>query len=160
MKTILFIDRKWQSSVTACVRVHYEDGSLRHYLQGRYGVSALPEIHYDGAQPYRVGAWKRYWHLPGKQGLKVEVLGFETFNAQRNDSGAIRKRYQSQQKIFSQLRLLPSPVGLIELKFETVFAGAKDSQAGQTKAQFFVDRGGLRDTLESLSCLSNDYGRC
>lgn len=43
MKTILFIDRKWQSSVTAYVRVHYEDGSLRHYLQGRYGGSATSE---------------------------------------------------------------------------------------------------------------------
>jgi len=86
MKTILFIDKKWQSSVTAYVRVHYEDGSLRHYLQGRYGGSALSESDYDEAKPYRPDAWKRYWHLPGKQGLRAEVLGFETFNAQRNDS--------------------------------------------------------------------------
>jgi hypothetical protein len=27
---------------------------------------------------------------------------------------------------------------MVELKFETVFTGAKDSQARQTKAQFFV----------------------
>ena len=91
MKTILFIDKKWQSSVTAYVRVHYEDGSLRYYLQGRYGGSALSESDYDEAKSYQSSAWKRYWHLPGKQGSKVEVLGFETFNAQRNDSGAIRK---------------------------------------------------------------------
>ena len=56
-------------------------------------------------------------------------------------------------------RELPSPMGLIELKLETVFSGAKDSQARQTKAQLFVDRGGLRDILELLSCLSNDHGR-
>lgn len=85
MKTILFIDKKWQSSVTAYVRVHYEDRSLRHYLQGRYGGSALTESDYDEAKPYRAGAWKRYWQSLGKQGLRVEVLGFETFNAQRND---------------------------------------------------------------------------
>ncbi len=56
-------------------------------------------------------------------------------------------------------RELPSPMGMFELKFETVFAGAKEPQARQTKAQFFVDRGGLRDFLELLLCLSNDHGR-
>jgi len=91
MKTILFIDKKWQSSVTAYVRVHYEDGSLRHYLQGRYGGSALTESDYDEAKPYQPSAWKRHWLLPGKQGLRVEVLGFETFNAQRNDPEVSQK---------------------------------------------------------------------
>jgi hypothetical protein len=51
IKTILFIDKKWQSSVTAYVRVHDESGSLRHYLQGRYGGSALTESDYDEAKP-------------------------------------------------------------------------------------------------------------
>jgi hypothetical protein len=81
MKTILFIDKKWQSSVTAYVRVHYEDGSLRHYLQGRYGGSALTKSDYDEAKPYRAGAWKRYWHLPEKKGLKVEVTRLDDVNA-------------------------------------------------------------------------------
>ena len=81
MKTILFIDKKWQSSVTAYVRVHYEDGSLRYYLQGRYGGSALSESDYDEAKPYRAGAWKRYWHLPEKKGLKVEVTRLDGVNA-------------------------------------------------------------------------------
>ncbi len=74
MKTIIFIDKKWQSSVTACVRVYYEDGSRQHYLQGRYGGSALTETDYDEAKPYRAGAWKRYRQLPEKQGLRVEVI--------------------------------------------------------------------------------------
>ena len=33
---------------------------------------------------------------------------------------------------------LSTPADMVELKFETVFTGAKDSQARQTKAQFFV----------------------
>ena len=81
MTTILFIEKKWQSSVTACVRVHYEDGSLRHYVQGRYGGSALTESDYDEAKPYRAGAWKRYWRLPEKKGLKVEVTRLDGINA-------------------------------------------------------------------------------
>jgi len=85
MKTILFIDRKWQSSVTACVRVHYEDGSLRHYLQGRYGGSALTESDYDEAKPYRADAWKRYWHLPEKEGLKIEVIRLGGVNSQGSE---------------------------------------------------------------------------
>ncbi len=32
----------------------------------------------------------------------------------------------------------------IELKFDTVFAGAKDPKARQTKAQFFIDRDQLQ----------------
>ena len=81
MKTILFIDKKWQSSVTACVRVHYEDGSLRHYLQGRYGGAALTKNDYDEAKPYRASAWKRYRQLPEKLGLRVEVIRFDEVNA-------------------------------------------------------------------------------
>jgi hypothetical protein len=81
MKTILFIDKKWQSSVTAYVRVHYKDGSFRHYVQGRYGGGPLTESAYDEAKPYQADAWKRYWHLLGKQGLKVEVIPFDDNNA-------------------------------------------------------------------------------
>ena len=81
MTTILFIDKKWQSSVTACVRVHYEDGSLRHYLQGRYGGAALTKNDYDEAKPYRASAWKRYRQLPEKLGLKVEVIRLGEVNA-------------------------------------------------------------------------------
>ena len=81
MKKILFIDKKWQSSVTACVRVHYEDGSLRHYLQGRYGGSALTKSDYDEAKPYRAGAWTRYRQVPEKLGLGFEVIRLDEINA-------------------------------------------------------------------------------
>ena len=74
MKTILFIDKKWQSSITAYVRVQYEDGSRRHYVEGRYGGSALTESAYAEAKPHQPDAWNRYWYLPGKQALKVEVI--------------------------------------------------------------------------------------
>ncbi len=89
MKKLLFIDKKWKSSVTACVRIHYEDGSLRHYLQGRYGGSALTKSNYDEAKPYRAGAWKRYRQLPEKQGLRVEVIRLDEVNAL--ESGTITK---------------------------------------------------------------------
>ena len=48
------------------------------------------------------------------------------------------------------VRELRSPAGTVELKFETVFAGAKDAQARQTKAQFFVDRDGLQSIQKAL----------
>ena len=48
------------------------------------------------------------------------------------------------------VRELCSPAGRVELKFETVFAGAKDAQARQTKAQFFVDRDGLQSIQDAL----------
>lgn len=48
------------------------------------------------------------------------------------------------------VREIRSPAGTVELKFETVFAGAKDAQARQTKAQFFVDLGGLPSIQEAL----------
>ena len=74
MKTSFFIDKKWQSSVTAFVRVHYADGSFRHYVQGRYGGSALTERDYDAARPYKAEAWKRYWQLPRELGVSFEVI--------------------------------------------------------------------------------------
>lgn len=48
------------------------------------------------------------------------------------------------------VRELRSPAGTFELKFETVFAGAKDAQARQAKAQFFVDRNGLQKIQTAL----------
>ena len=51
------------------------------------------------------------------------------------------------------VRELRSPAGTVELKFETVFAGAKDAQARQTKAQFFVDQDGLQSIQKALLSL-------
>ena len=51
------------------------------------------------------------------------------------------------------VRELRSPAGTVELKFETVFAGAKDAQARQTKAQFFVDQDGLHSIQKALLSL-------
>jgi hypothetical protein len=42
------------------------------------------------------------------------------------------------------VRELEMPNNKVELKFETVFAGAKDTEARQTKAQFFIDRDNLK----------------
>ena len=42
------------------------------------------------------------------------------------------------------VRELETPNNMVELKFETVFAGAKDPEARQTKAQFFIDRDDLK----------------
>ena len=86
MKTILFIDKKWRSSVTAYVRVHYEAGSLRHYLQGRYGGSALTKSDYDEAKPYRAGAWRRYRQLPEKLGLGFEVIRLDEISALESET--------------------------------------------------------------------------
>ena len=51
------------------------------------------------------------------------------------------------------VRELRSPAGTVELKFETVFAGARDAQARQTKAQFFVDQDGLQSIQKALLSL-------
>ena len=51
------------------------------------------------------------------------------------------------------VRELRSLAGTVELKFETVFAGAKDAQARQTKAQFFVDQDGLQSIQKALLSL-------
>ena len=48
------------------------------------------------------------------------------------------------------VRELGSPAGTVELKFETVFTGAKDAQARQTQAQFFVDRDSLQGIEKAL----------
>ncbi len=86
MKAILFIDKKCQSSVTAYVRVHYKDGSFRHYVQGRYGGAALTQSAYDEAKPYKADGWKRYWHSIGTQGLRVEVMPFDEISGLESKS--------------------------------------------------------------------------
>lgn len=52
------------------------------------------------------------------------------------------------------VRELRSPAGTVELKFETVFAGAKDTQARQTKAQFFINQKELADIFAALKSVS------
>ena len=51
------------------------------------------------------------------------------------------------------VRELETPNNTVELKFETVFAGAKDSEARQNKAQFFVDRDDLQSIQKALLSL-------
>ena len=66
MSLIAFIDKKWQSSITAYVQVTYNDGSRRHYVQGRYGGGSLTQAGYDQAKPYQPSAWKRYQPRAGR----------------------------------------------------------------------------------------------
>ena len=47
-------------------------------------------------------------------------------------------------EIILTVRELSAPIETLELKFEAVFTSARDAQARQTKAQFFVDRYGLQ----------------
>lgn len=54
------------------------------------------------------------------------------------------------------LRQLDAPAGTIELKFETVFAGAKNPQARQTNAQFFIKPSDLNTLQQALASVSND----
>jgi hypothetical protein len=49
------------------------------------------------------------------------------------------------------VRELRSPAGTVELKFETVFAGAKDARARQTKAQLFVSQRDLHNIRLALT---------
>jgi len=49
------------------------------------------------------------------------------------------------------VRELRSPAGTVELKFETVFAGAKDAQARQTKAQFFVAQEDISNIIFAMN---------
>lgn len=55
------------------------------------------------------------------------------------------------------LRELRSPADTFELKFETVFAGAKDAQARQTKVQFFSSKQHLGVLREILSAIENSF---
>jgi len=60
---------------------------------------------------------------------------------------------------FLTIRELRTPTDTVELKFETAFAGAKDPQGRQTKAQFFINRNDLKSIELALSGLAADYGR-
>ena len=57
---------------------------------------------------------------------------------------------------FLTVRELRTPADTVELKFETAFAGAKDPQARQTKAQFFINRNDLKSIELALSEASSD----
>jgi hypothetical protein len=57
---------------------------------------------------------------------------------------------------FLTVRELSTPADTVELKFETAFAGAKDPQARQTKAQFFINRNDLKSIELALSGLAPD----
>lgn len=48
------------------------------------------------------------------------------------------------------IRELKIPTDTIELKFDTVFVGAKDPEARQTKAQFFIDQHQLKKIHAAL----------
>jgi hypothetical protein len=59
------------------------------------------------------------------------------------------------------VRELRSPAGTVELKFETVFAGAKNATARQLKAQFFSSKlqlSVLHETLSSITHLFQSEG--
>jgi len=60
---------------------------------------------------------------------------------------------------FLTVRELSTPADTVELKFETVFAGAKKPQARQTKAQFFINRNDLKSIELALTGLAEHYGR-
>jgi hypothetical protein len=58
---------------------------------------------------------------------------------------------------FLTVRELSTPADTVELKFETAFAGAKNPQARQTKAQFFINRNDLRSIELALTeAVSNE----
>lgn len=54
------------------------------------------------------------------------------------------------------VRELSTPADTVELKFETIFAGAKDAQARQTKAQFFVTKRDVESIQRALSMESKE----
>ncbi len=71
----------------------------------------------------------------------------------------VRLASASNFETFLTVRELSTPADTVELKFETVFSGAKDPQARQTKAQFFINRHDLKSIELALSGLAADYGR-
>ncbi len=95
MKEIAHIDKKWLSSVTACVQVIYGDGSHRYYLEGQYGGGSLTSGAYADAKPYQPTAWKRYRHLPGRQGVEVKIIGLNEYLPEESaDKSAIKEELQ------------------------------------------------------------------
>ncbi len=68
----------------------------------------------------------------------------------------VRLASASNFETFLTVRELSTPDDTVELKFETVFAGAKDPQARQIKAQFFINRNDLKSIELALSEASSD----
>ena len=81
---------------------------------------------------------------PAKQEIKME---------KHLTSHEVRLGYASNFKTIVTIRKRPAPEETIELKFDTVFAGAKDPQARQTKAQFFLAQKDLMNFQLALSAL-------
>lgn len=71
----------------------------------------------------------------------------------------VRLASASNFETFLTVRELSTPTDTVELKYETVFAGAKDPQSRQTKAQFFINRNDLKGIELALSGLAAHYGR-
>jgi hypothetical protein len=67
----------------------------------------------------------------------------------------VRLGYASDSETILTVHELRSPTGTIELKLETVFAGAKDAHGRQTMAQFFVDRDGLQKIEKALASVTS-----
>ena len=72
---------------------------------------------------------------PAKQEIKME---------KQLSTQEIRITTTSNFETILTIRELNIPTDTIELKFDTVFVGAKNPQARQTKAQFFIDRDQLQ----------------
>ena len=60
---------------------------------------------------------------------------------------------------FFTVRKLTTPADTVELRFETVFAGAKDPQTRQTKAQFFVTTEELTKIGTAVSVGTNNMNQ-
>jgi hypothetical protein len=69
----------------------------------------------------------------------------------------VRLASASNFETFLTVRELSTPGHTVELKFETVFDGAKDPQARQIKAQFFINRNDLKSIELALSEASSDF---
>ncbi len=65
----------------------------------------------------------------------------------------VRLESASNFETFLTVRELSTPADTVELKFETVFAGAKDPQARQTKAQVFISKNELARVVNVLTDL-------
>jgi hypothetical protein len=57
---------------------------------------------------------------------------------------------------FLTVRELSTPADTVEFKFETVFAGAKNPQARQTKAEFYINRNALKTIELALKEVSSN----
>jgi hypothetical protein len=68
----------------------------------------------------------------------------------------VRLASASNFETFLTVRELSTPADTVELKVETVFAGAKDPQARQTKAQVFFTRSDVESIQRALSTESKE----